>query len=182
VLELVTINDEDENSELPLEILYDAFDYFPSGIWAEIKFHGNINMDSDLEISVREEVYGAFLFNSLIVKVRELKKMLRVGELLLALTNDPVIFIYHQFVSRGIKNITGIVRDYVSKDVGVVSLFEMDEEAATRIAAHGLGHNRGLIHHDEPLDLMYVGLLNGIKVDKNGFCDDCERKLEKTIV
>jgi len=51
-------------------------------------------MDSDLEISVREEVYSAFIFNSLMVKVRELKKMLRVGELLLALTNDPVIFIY----------------------------------------------------------------------------------------
>jgi len=49
VLELVTINEENENSELPLEILYDAFDYFPSGIWAEIKFHGNINMDNDLD-------------------------------------------------------------------------------------------------------------------------------------
>jgi hypothetical protein len=73
------------------------------------------------------------------------------------------------------------VHDYVNTEVGVVSLFGIDEEDAVRVSAHGLGHNMGLRHHNEPIDLMYARLLNG-KTNKEGFCDECVDKIEHRIM
>lgn len=178
---MLTIN-EMKNREDLIEVIWKAFDYFPKGRWGGVKFLGNINMEHDLEISSKEEIYSAFIFNNLLGKIRELKNMLKIDDLLLALTFDPVVVIYHRLMSNGFGRIVNLVRDYVSKDVGMISLFEIDEKTGVKIAAHGLGHNQGLNHHEEPIDFMYVGLLNGSQIKKNGFCDDCQKKLERTVV
>jgi len=52
---------------------------------------------SYLKIKSREKVYGAFVFDNLMGKVREMKDMLKNENLLLAVTHDPVIAIYHRF-------------------------------------------------------------------------------------
>ena len=76
--------------------------------------------------------------------MKELKRILNVKDLLLALTLDPVVLVYHRFLSNGFKRVVNLVRDYVSDDIGVISLFETDGEIGIKIAAHGLGHNQGL--------------------------------------
>jgi hypothetical protein len=177
LLDTLTINEEGRNSEYLMEMIWKALEYFPEGIWDGIKFLGNINLEYNLEISHKEDVYGAFVFDILLGKIRAMRKMLKTDDLLLALTFDPVIITYHRLGSNGFRRMVNLVRDYVSKDAGVISLFEIDDEAGVRIAAHGLGHNQGLRHHEEPIDLMYVGLLDGSRINKNGFCDECQRKL-----
>jgi len=98
----------------------------------------------------------------------------------LAMTHDPVIVMYHRFEVDRFKRTINIVHDYVSNDVGMISLYETDEDAVAKVAAHGLGHNQGLAHHVEPVDLMYVGLLHGRSIEIDGFCNECKRKLKKS--
>ncbi|NIR87662.1 hypothetical protein GWO13_08935 [Candidatus Bathyarchaeota archaeon] len=179
LLDVLTINEKPKNKENLLEIIYQAFCYFPQGIWQGIKYQGNINVKHDLKIKSKEKIYGAFIFNSLMVRIREKKNTLNSQGLLLAVTHDPVIAIYHRFESDRFKKIVNLIRDYVIKDVGMVSLFEVKKEAATKISAHGLGHNKGLKHHAEPIDLMYARLLDGYPIKKEGFCNKCQRKLKK---
>lgn len=181
-LDMLTINEEPENKENLLEIVWNAFDYFPEDIWEGVKYLGNISVKHDLKIKSKERFYGAFIFDNLIDRIREMKNVLKTRGLLLAVTHDPVIAIYHRFELERFKRIINLIRDYVSKDLGMVSLFEMGEETATKIAAHGLGHNQGLRHHAEPIDLMYARLLNGHPIKKNGFCSQCQRKLKNRKV
>ena len=93
-----------------------------------------------------------------------------------------MIITFFRLESNVFQNVAGLVRDYVTDDVGMVSLFETDEEEGRRVAAHGLSHNRGLVHHEEPLGLMYVGLLDGLPIQTNGFCVECRDKLEKSAL
>lgn len=182
MLDMLIINREPKNKENLLAIIWDAFDYFPEGTWEGIKYLGNMNVKHDLKIKSKEKVYGAFLFDNLMAKIREMKNVLESHSLLLAVTSDPVIAIYHRFELEQFKRIINLIRDFVSKDVGMVSLFEMEEEAASRLAAHGLGHNRGLTHHVEPIDLMYARLLDGHPIERDGFCHKCRLKLKNRIV
>jgi predicted Zn-dependent protease len=181
LLDVLTINEELKDKEDLLEIVWEAFDYFPEGVWESIKHLGNVTVKHDLKIKSREKVYGAFVFDNLMGKVREMKEMLKNENLLLAVTHDPVIAIYHRFEVARFKRIVNLVRDYVSKEVGIVSLFEVEDEAAAKVAAHGLGHNQDLKHHAKPIDLMYARLLNGSLIKKDGFCDECQRKLKNRI-
>mgnify|MGYP001074941428 CR=1 FL=1 len=181
LLDMLTINEELKSKEDVMEIVMEAFDYFPEGIWEGIKYLGNVNVKHDLKVKSKEKVYGAFIFNNLIDKIREMKNMLKRDDLLLAVTHDPVIAVYHRFELEKFNRIINLVHDYVSTDLGIVSLFEIEEEAATRIAAHGLGHNRGLRHHAKPIDLMYAELLE-YPIRRDGFCDECQRKLRDKIV
>jgi hypothetical protein len=80
---------------------------------------------------------------------------------------------YYDFREDRFSRIVNLVRDYVASDVGMVSIYGSDEESAVRISAHGLGHNRGLLHHPDPIGLMYVGLTDGSPLTRDGFCDDC---------
>lgn len=181
LLDMLTINEEPKSKEDLLEIIWKASDYFPQGVWEEIRFVGNINVKYDLKIKTRERIYRAFIFNNLMRKIRETKNMFDSCGLLLAVTYDPVISIYHQFELERFKRIINFIRDYVSRDVGMLSLFDMQDEIATRVAAHGLGHNQGLKHHVEPIDLMYGSLLNGRSIKRDGFCGECRRKLKSNI-
>jgi len=178
-LDLLTINDQPSNKEDLIEIMWRAFRYFPEGLWTGVNYVGNVNVKHDLEIESNEEAHGAFIFSRLVSKVRRMKNSLRIEDLLLAVTHDPVIIMYHRFEVKKFKRIVDLVHDYVSDDVGILSLFDKDEEVATKITAHGLGHNQGLTHHAEPIDLMYVRLLKGDPIKIDGFCIECQQKLKK---
>ena len=92
--------------------------------------------------------------------MRALKKLLKSRGILIGLTLDPIIVSYVQFDADRFRRVINLVRDYVTSDVGFISLFDTYEETAIRISAHGLGHNQGLTHHQELVDLMYVWLLD----------------------
>jgi predicted Zn-dependent protease len=179
-LDMLTINEEFRNREDLVELMWKAFSYFPRGIWEGVNFVGNISVKCDLKIRSKQDVCGAFVFSRLLRKIREMKNALKTEDLLLAMTHDPVIVMYHRFEVDGFKRMVNIVHDYVSNDVGVISLYETDEDAAAKVAAHGLGHNQGLTHHAEPIDLMYAGLLHGRPIRIDGFCNECKRKLKKS--
>lgn len=178
-LDILTINEDPKNQEDLVEIVWKAFDYFPEGIWKVVNYVGNIKVKHDLKIKSKERTYGAFIFSPLVSKIRGMRNTLKIEELLLAVTHDPVIITYHRFELDKFKRIVNLVHDYVSDDLGILSLFETEEEVGTKVAAHGLGHNQGLGHHLEPLDLMYMRLLNGDQIKIDGFCDECQRKLKK---
>jgi predicted Zn-dependent protease len=57
------------------------------------------------------------------------------------------------------------------------SLFQVDAQQSSRVVVHGLGHNRGLRHHVEPIDVMYPHLLKSPVLEVEGFCMGCLRKL-----
>jgi len=179
-LDMLTINEEFRNREDLVELMWTAFSYFPRGIWEGVNFVGNISVKCDLKIRLKQDVCGAFVFSHLLRKIKEMKNMLKTEDLLLAMTHHPVIVMYHRFEVDGFKRMVNIVHDYVSNDVGMISLYETDEDAAAKVAAHGLGHNQGLTHHAEPIDLMYAGLLHGHRIEIDGFCSECKRKLKKS--
>jgi len=179
-LDMLTINEEFRNREDLVEMMWKAFSYFPRGIWEGVNFVGNMNVKCDLKIRSKQDVCGAFIFSHLLRKIKDMKNILKTEDLLLAMTHDPVIAVYHRFEVDRFKRTINIVHDYVSNDVGMVSLYETDEDAAAKVAAHGLGHNQGLTHHAEPIDLMYEGLLHGRPIEIDGFCNECKRKLKKS--
>lgn len=177
-LDMLTINDEPKNKEDLIEMIWKAFSYFPEGIWKTVNYIGNVKVKHDLKIKSKGRTCGAFVFSDLVSRIRGMKDTLRIEDLLFAVTHDPVIVSYHRFELDRFKRIIEVVHDYVSDDVGIFSLFETEEEVRARIAAHGLGHNQGLGHHLEPLDLMYVRLLSGDRIRIDGFCLQCQRKLK----
>lgn len=178
-LDMLTINEELRRREDLVEVMWRALTYFPKGIWEGVNLVGNVHVKRDLKIKSRKEDLGAFLFSRLLRKIREMKRRFGLKDPLLAVTHDPVIVMYHRFEVDRFKRVVNLVHDYVSSDVGMLSLFETEEDAAAKVAAHGLGHNRGLEHHLDPVDLMYEGLLHGKPIRIDGFCDECQRKLKK---
>ena len=182
LLDLLTINEELKNKEDLIEIVWTALDYFPQGTWEGINYLGNMNIRCDLKIKSKGEVYKAFIFNDLIAQIRKIKKTLKIADLLLALTHDPVITVCHRLELERFKRTINVINDFVSRDVGIVSLYKMDEEVSIKVAAHGLGHNQGLEHHAEPVDLMYAALLDGYPIRREGFCNDCQRKLRNSVL
>ncbi|MGD2201281.1 MAG: hypothetical protein PVJ38_06610 [Candidatus Bathyarchaeota archaeon] len=152
----MTVNEGHRDWEELVEIIWGALDYFQEGIWEEVKFLGNVSLEHDMEVSSNEGVHGAFNLGNLMNKLRMLKTSMRAEELLLALTQDPVILVYHRFVTDGFRRIINLVQDYVAENVGLVSLFKIDKETSIKVTAHGLGHNQGLTHHLDPVGLMYI--------------------------
>jgi hypothetical protein len=180
-LDMLTINEELENEGDIVEIIWKALTYFPEGIWKGVNYVGNVNVKSDLKIKTEEENCGGFIFPRLIRKIRKMRSMFRIDDLLLGVTHNPVIFIYYQFEVDRFRRSVNLVHDYVSNDVGVISLFDTDKDAPAKVTAHGLGHSQGLEHHADPVDLMYVELLHGKPIEIDGFCDECKRKLKKRM-
>ncbi len=182
-LDVVTVNEEHENREDLLEVIWRALEYFPGVLWEGANYLGNLNIEHDLKIKSKDNVYGAFMFSNLMEKMRRVRRMLQVKDLLLAITCDPIIIVYHRFESGGFKRVANLVYDYVSREIGVVSLFRIEYgRNAARVVAHGLGHNQGLRHHVEPIDVMYEGLLEHEKLRNNGFCSECLKKMMKPIL
>lgn len=180
LIDLLTINETLENEKELIKIVEQATKYFPKGTWEAVEYLGNLTMKHDLKIASKERVYGAFIFEKLIQKIRKLKAAFKTFELLLGITSDPIVTIYYRFEKGAYERIVNIVHDYVSEDVGIVSFFRAKGELARKLVAHGLGHNRGLRHHMTPIDVMYVDLLNYPRLDRKIFCRECINKLRKT--
>ena len=175
---MVTLNKESTNGEGLTQIILDAFRFFPDDTWEGVNYLGNVDIDHHVKIMVKNEQRRAFFVRELIERIRKLRKLLEVHSLLLALTLEPVIVSYYNFEKGGFRRIINLVRDYVTSDIGMISLYDTNDDNAIRISAHGLGHNRGLSHHSEPVDLMYVGLTNGSHIETDGFCNECHDKLD----
>lgn len=176
-IDAFTINEAQKNVEEVLEIIWRAIEYFPKGLWKEVKYIGNIDIKYDLKVKIKEKVYNAFIFNSLLERIRKIRRIMEIDYLLLAITRDPIVAVYHRFEAKSLSRVISIVHDYVSCDIGIVSLFNVDEDMSVKITAHGLGHNRGLRHHCRPIDMMYEGLLKSRELGREGFCDDCVNKM-----
>lgn len=177
-LDILSINEDPGDRECLTETVWKALKYFPEGLWNAVNYLGNISVKCDLEISSGGRNQGALSFQSLVKRLREARRIRMVKRLLLAVTHEPVILSYFRFEVDRFKRIVNLIRDYVSNDVGLVSLFRVEEEANVKIAAHGLGHNQGLEHHMQPDDLMYESLIQDLEsVRIDGFCAVCQKKL-----
>ena len=178
-INVLTINGEPENERDLIKIVENARIYFPKETWDDILYMGNISLEHDVKIATSGESLGALLFEKLIKRIERMKDSDRLVNLLLGITPDPVIAMYHFFDGKNFKRTLYLVHDYVAAKVGVVSFFRLNEETSSKVVAHGLGHNRGLRHHIEPIDLMYSELLKFPILQVEGFCKVCLRILTK---
>lgn len=176
-MEMLTINEAGKSIEDILEIIWRALEYFPKGVWDEVRYLGNADMRHDVRVEIKGSLYKAFILNSLLNKIRRIREAMKIKDLLLAVTLDPIIAVYPKLELKRISHIVSLVQDYVSNDIGVISLFNIEDNIAPKVTAHGLGHSKGLRHHSEPIDLMYEGLLKSRNLDKDGFCDNCLRRI-----
>jgi len=175
---LLTINEEQDEKDL-VKIVQDASGYFPTETWDDIRYIGKLSMEHDFKVATSGVSYGAFLFQKLTNRIKRVKDSNRLVSLLLGITADPIVAMYHFFDRTSLKRALYLVHDYVDQKVGVVSLFQVQEEFSSKLVAHGLGHNRGLHHHTEPIDLMYSELLSALTLQVDGFCEVCLRKLTR---
>jgi predicted Zn-dependent protease len=178
-IDVLMINGEAENDRDLVKIAEDARRYFPSETWDEVRYLGKLSLEHDIKIVTGGESFGAFLYEKLTKRIRRIQDSNRLMSVLLGITPDPVVALYYFLDEKHFKRTLFLVNDYVSKMVGVVSLFRINEESASKVVAHGLGHSRGLRHHQEPIDLMYSGLLRTRTLQVEGFCKVCIRKLTK---
>ena len=176
---VLTISGKTEDKEDVVEIVEDASGYFPTDTWDDIIYIGKISLEHDFKVATGRESYGAFLFQKLIRRIRKVRDSNRLISLLLGITADPIVAVHHFFDRTNFKRALYLVHDYVDEKAGVVSLFQVEEETSSKLVAHGLGHNRGLSHHIEPIDLMYSELLKSPILQVDGFCEVCLRKLAK---
>ena len=178
-VDVLMINRNTENERDVIRIVEDASRYFPSRTWDEVRYRGEVSLEQDVKIIVKGESFGAFLFRKLIERIGREKDSDRLMNLLLGITLEPIVNVYHFFDGKNFKRTTYLVHDYVAESVGVVSLFRVNEKSSSKVVAHGLGHSRGLRHHLEPIDLMYSELLKFPTLQVEGFCRFCLRRLER---
>jgi len=181
-INVLTINGAPENGRDLVKIVEEARRYFPSETWDDVRYLGKLSLKHDIKIATSGESLGAFLFEKLIERVERAKDSSEMLSLLLGITPDPIIAVYYFFDGKNFKKTVYLVHDYVAEKVGVVSLFHVVKESSKKVVAHGLGHNRGLRHHVEPIDLMYPGLLQFPRLQVEGFCKVCLRKLTEDPV
>jgi predicted Zn-dependent protease len=178
-ISVLTINEEVENERDLVKIIEDARSYFPSETWDDIRYLGKLSLEHDIKIATGGKPLGAFLFERLVERIKKLKDSDKLMSLLLGITPDPIVAVYYFFDGTHFKRALYLVHDYVAEKIGVVSLFQVNEEYFSKVVAHGLGHNRGLRHHPEPVDLMYSELLRSPALQVEGFCRICLRKLKE---
>ena len=178
-ISVLTINREPENEQDIVKIVEKARNYFPTETWNEITYLGKLRLEHDLNIATSGESFGALLLERLIKRIEKIKDSDRLMSLLLGITPDPVVAVYHFFDGKNFRRTLYLIHDYVTNKVGMVSFFQLNEETSRRVVAHGLGHNRGLRHHVEPIDLMYSELLRSHVLQVEGFCRICLRTLTK---
>jgi predicted Zn-dependent protease len=178
-IRVLTISGKTEDKEDLVEIVEDASDYFPTDTWDTIIYIGKLSLEHDFKVATNRESYGAFLFQRLLKRIRKVRDSTNLISLLLGITSDPVVAVHHFFDRTNFKRRFYLVHDYVDETAGIVSLFQVKEEISSKLVAHGLGHNRGLRHHIEPIDLMYFELLKSPMLQVDGFCEVCLRKLRK---
>ncbi len=178
-INVLTISGEHENWGDSIRTVEAATNFFPKETWDTIEYVGKIRLEHDVKIITKNESLGAFLFENLIEKIKRIKDSDRLMSLLLGLTSDPIVATYYFFEREKFRRESLLVHDYVAEKIGLVSLFQVEKDASSKVVAHGLGHNKGLRHHIEPIDLMYSGLLKSSMPRIDGFCKNCLQKLAK---
>jgi len=178
-INVLTINREPESERDLLKIVEKARRYFPTETWDDIMYLGKLGLEHDFKIATSGESVGALLLERLIKKIEKIRDSDRRMNLLLGITPDPVVAVYCFFDGKNFKKMLYLVHDYLNEKVGVVSFFRLDEETSKKVVAHGLGHNRGLRHHVEPIDLMYPELSRFPILQVEGFCRVCLHTLKK---
>ncbi len=178
-INVLTISEESEGWEGLVRIVEAATNFFPSVAWDSVEYVGKISLEHDVKITAKNASFGAFLLENLIQKIKRIKNSDKLVNLLLGLTSDPIVAMYYFFDGVKFKRESFLVHDYVTEKVGVVSLFHVEKDASSKVVAHGLGHNKGLRHHIEPIDLMYSELLKSSVLRIDGFCKGCLHKLAK---
>jgi predicted Zn-dependent protease len=178
-INVITINREPKNERDLVKIVEEARRYFPTETWDDVIYLGKLGLEHDVKIATSGESFGALLFGKLIKRIKRIKDSDRLMSLLLGITPDPVVAAYYFFDGKTFKRALYLVHDYVTEKVGIVSFFRLNKETSSKVVAHGLGHNRGLRHHVEPIDLMYSELLRLPILQVEGFCKVCLRMLTK---
>lgn len=178
-INVLTINGEPENGLDLVKVAEDARGYFPTETWNDIKYLGKLSLNHDAKIVASGESFGAFLFDKLTKRIRRIKDSHGLMNLLLGITSDPILAMYYFFDGKHFKRALYLVHDYVTEAIGVVSLFRVNERRSSKVVAHGLGHSKGLRHHQEPIDIMYSGLLRTPTLQVEGFCKVCLHKLTR---
>lgn len=176
-IDVLLINSEPENERDVVSIVEDASSYFPTETWDGVKCLAKLILEHDVTIATGGESFGAFLFEKLTKRIQRIKHSNGLMNLLLGITPDPIVVIYYFLDGRRYKKTLHLVHDYVDERIGVVSLFRVNERSSSKVVAHGLGHNRGLRHHLEPIDFMYTELLRTSTLQVEGFCKVCMQKL-----
>ncbi len=176
-IDILLVNGEPENERDVIRIVEDASNFFPIETWGDVKYLAKLMLEHDVTIATGGESFGAFLFEKLTKRIGRIKRSNKLTNLLLGITPDPIIAVYYFLDGRRFRRTLHLVHDYVDERIGVVSLFRVNEESSSKVVAHGLGHNRGLRHHLEPIDLMYTELLRTSTLQVEGFCKVCVRKL-----
>ena len=174
---VLLINGEPKNKRDVIKIVEDASSYFPTETWDDVKYFAKLMLEHDVTIATGGESFGAFLFEKLTRRILKIKHSSSSMNLLLGITPDPIVVIYYFLDGRRYKKTLHLVHDYVDEGIGVVSLFRVNEGSSSKVVAHGLGHNRGLRHHLEPIDFMYTELLRTSTLQVEGFCKVCMQKL-----
>jgi len=178
-VDVLTINAEPEDRQDIVKIAEDARSYFPAETWDDIRYLGKLSLEYDIKIMANGKSFEAFLFEKLTKRIKTIKNMYKLFNLLLAVTLDPVIAVYYLFDGKNFRKVQYLVHDYVAKTFGIISFFQVSEESSTKVVAHGLGHSQGLRHHLEPSDLMHPQLLRTPTLQVEGFCKACLHKLTK---
>jgi predicted Zn-dependent protease len=178
-INVLTINEEPKNEQDLVKIAENAIRYFPTRTWDDVRYLGKLSSDHDVKVAANGEFSGAFLFEKLIQRIRRIGDSYKAENFLLGITSDPVVAVYCFFEGEHLKRTAYLVHDYMIETVGVVSLFRVKEGASSKVVAHGLGHSKGLLHHAEPIDLMYSELLEASKLKVEGFCKLCLCKLTR---
>jgi hypothetical protein len=176
-IDVLLINGEPANGRDVIKIVEDASCYFPTETWDDVEYLAKLILEHDVTIVTGGESFGAFLFEKLTKRIGKIKRSNKLMNLLLGITPDPIVAVYYYLDGRRFKRTLHLVHDYVDDRIGVVSLFRVNEGSSSKVVAHGLGHNRGLRHHQEPIDLMYSELLRTPTLQVEGFCKVCLRKL-----
>jgi hypothetical protein len=178
-IDVVTINGKSENLSDYVAIVEDARNYFPIKTWDTVQYSRELHLKHDVKIAMNGKTFGAFSFKALIKRIRSLKNHDQLVSLLLAITADPIIAIHYFFDGRNFKRTSYLIHDYVDEKIGVVSFYHLEKELSKKVIAHGLGHNKGLVHHLKPIDLMYPELLKCSTLQVEGFCEDCLHEMMK---
>ena len=178
-INVLTINGEPESERDLIKIVAEAKSHFPAETWDSLRYFGKLNLEHDVQIATGGDSLGGFLFEKLTKRIVRIKKQQRSLNLLLGITPDPILGMYYFFDGGNFKRSIYTVHDYVTKEIGIVSLFRVKEADSSKVVAHGLGHSRGLRHHLEPVDLMYSELLKTVTLQVEGFCEVCLHKLTK---
>ena len=180
-LDILMINNRPEDKVDLIKVFEKAKNYFPNGIWDNVTCIGKLDIEHDLQVETQGRLCGALIFKKLIKKIKKIYVSDRFMNLLIAVTQDPVIDLYYFFDGNNFKRLSYLIHDYMVKKFGIVSFFMLNGENSKKVIAHGLGHNKGLHHHAKPVDLMYSELLKTPKLQVEGFCEDCQEKLSHNL-